>query len=332
MSGNVARGQQTTVGSETGPADRIAEVDQTDLPARIEELSAEYDDVVGERDIFLWKWIHNLFDAFTLSCVEGEAWADVKESKTVLTMFVTVLDDLADNRGDGQTFEQARRVPFAPESVDPEAPGVDGDVVRFVETLWAEFESGIEDGPRHDEFEENLYFDLRSVIQAMDYARVQNATPEMTNLSGTRHYGPHNMVMFPYAAVDLMHSPSFERRELGTLRQLIWELQPMARIGNWITTWEREVYEADYSAGVVVEAIERGVVEPSVDPESVDTAAEQVRLIKETGIEREFKTEWQDRFRTVENESYDLESVDSDRLIEGMRTVMDHHKASYGRK
>lgn len=332
MSGNVAHERPVPAVSVERPADRIEEVHRTTLPRLVAELAAEYDEVVADRDRFLWKWIYNLFDAFTLSCVPSASWTTVKTHKTVLTMFVTVLDDLADNRGDDATFEQARRIPFTPEAVDPDAADVDDSVVRFARRLWERFESGIEAAPRHAEFEEGLRFDLRSVVQAMDYARVLNGAPEMANLAGTRHYGPHNMVMFPYAGVDLMYSPSFEKAELGALRGLIWRLQPMARIGNWITTWEREVYEADYSAGVVVEAIERGVVEPSVDLRSVDTAAEQVRLIKETGIEREFRAEWRERFASVERGDYGLESVDAHRLIAGMRTVMDHHLASYGHK
>lgn len=331
MSGNVARTDAPDVSVEQ-PLEYEKRVHQTDLPPLVRDLSAEYDAVVGDRDVFLWKWIHSLFDAFTLSCVPGEAWEEVKTSKTVLTMFVTVLDDLADNRGDGATFEQARRIPYTPDAVDPDAPNVDGDVVEFAETLWETFESRLADAPRYDEFASHLSFDMRSVMQAMDYARVLNETPEMANLNGTRHYGPHNMVMFPYAAVDLMHSPSFERDELGSLRRLIWDVQPMARIGNWVTTWERELHEADYSAGVVVDAIERGLVEPSVDPRETDTVAHDVRLIRETGIEREFHDEWNERYTEVSARDYDLESVDDERLLEGMKTVMEHHVASYGRK
>lgn len=309
---------------------RRREVVETELPPAVAELSEEYDRRVGDRDRYLWKWIHNLFDAFTLSCVPEGRRESVKTTKTVLTMFVTVLDDLADRRRDGATFAQARRVPYAPGAVDPETPGVDGELVRFVRRLWDAVETRLLDAPRRGEFDDLLAFDLRAVIAAMDYARVLNDTPSMANLEGTRHYGPHNMTMFPYADVDLMYSPGFDAGELGALRALVWDLQRMARIGNWVTTWRRELREDDYSAGVVVAALERGLFDPRAGcGRSADEAA---ATIEAHGLDREFLREWRRRFDAVRRRSVDVATVDTDRLIDGMRTVMEHHLASDGYK
>jgi hypothetical protein len=332
MSGNVAREIPGDAERQPGRVDeQLLEVRQTELPPLVEELSNEYDRRIGDRDRFLWKWIHNLFDAFTLSCVPRDRLEDVKTTKTVLTMFVTVLDDVADRRGDRATFEQARHIPHARSAVDGDAEDVDREVVDFAEKLWKTFKQLLSAAPRYEEFEQLLQFDVREVLNAMEYAQVLNGNPEMANLNGTRHYGPHNMVMFPYADVDLMYSPRFDTTDLGELRGLIWELQQMARIGNWVTTWERELHEADYSAGVVVEAIERDLIEPTPDAEDVEPV-EAIHTIKAHGIDRQFHREWSDRFEAVQEKDVDVESVDADAFIEGMRTVMEHHLASYGHK
>lgn len=310
-----------------GAEDRVREVVETELPPRLVRLADDYDRLIGERDRFVWKWIYRLFDEFTLSCVPDRVAETVKTRKTELTVFVTTLDDLADNYGDRATFEQARRVPHDPETADPDAPGVDSVAVEFVADLWAGFESELARAPRYEEFEDVLAFDVRQVVDAMEYAIVVNDNRSMANLAGSRQYGPNNMVMFPYADVDLMYSPTFDTSEFGALRSLLWELQRMARIGNWLTTWEREVREEDVSSGVVVQALEDGLVEDALtEPEAL------IDRVRRAGIEEALREEWQERFRAIERRDVRLASVDTDRLIEGMRTVMAFHVASHGFK
>lgn len=304
----------------------IREVKGTELPSPVVELSEEYDRRVGERNEFLWKWIHNLFDAFTLPCVPSESWEKVKTTKTVFTMFITVLDDLADRPSGGETFEQARRIPYDTDAVNYDAPGVETEILEFAELLWNEVNTALTDAPCYNEHRDMLRFDLRQAINTMGYAQVLNGNREMANLAESRHYGPFNMVMFPYADIDLMWTPRFDRSELGELRHLLLDLQKMARIGNWVTTWERELFEDDYSAGVVVEALERDIISYEDDPETA------IEAIQDNEIQEQFEAEWQSRYYEALSHDYGIESFEVNELIEGMRTVMEHHLASQGQK
>ncbi|SFR66706.1 hypothetical protein [Halogeometricum limi] len=307
-------------------AECIEEVQATELPPAIVELSNEYDRRVGDRDVFLWKWIHTLFDAFTLPCVPSEAWEEVKEAKTVFTMFITVLDDVADRSGDGATFEQARRIPYSPESVDSEAPGVDTEVVEFAAKLWDDVNERLTDAPCYEEHLDVFRFDIRQALNAMEYARVVNDNKDIANMAESRHHGPFNMVMFPYAGMDLMWTPDFDRNELGELRNLLLDLQKMARIGNWVTTWERELFENDYTAGVVVEALDENIITTDDDPENA------IAAINEHEVVDQFEEEWERRYREVSARDYGIDSFDADTLVRGMRTVMEFHLGSYGQK
>jgi hypothetical protein len=89
------------------------QISSIQLPATVEAVVDQYDRVVGIRDRVLWKWIFNLFDEITLSSVPAEERAAVKRQKTLLTIFVTTLDDLVESEGKQAAFERARRVPFA---------------------------------------------------------------------------------------------------------------------------------------------------------------------------------------------------------------------------
>ncbi|MFC7135534.1 hypothetical protein ACFQRB_00735 [Halobaculum litoreum] len=176
-------------------------------------------------------------------------------------------------------------------------------------------------------------YDLRQALNAMEYSRVLNDHLAMANLGGATHYDAHNMVMFPYADVDVMYSPGFDAGDLGVVRELIWDLQRMARIGNWLTTWEREIGEGDYTAGVVVYALRNGIVtREQLEAATADGDPTAVDRIEAHGVEDVFLAEWRHLHRKVRDRDLTADSVDLDAFAEGMETVMDHHLASEGYK
>ena len=307
----------------------VDRIDSVTLPPTVRELADDYERLFGDRSRFLWRWIYSLFPEFTLSSVADEHAADVRTEKTVLTMYVTVLDDLVEHHGDRATFEEARRLVRDPQSVDPSRAAVDADQFAFIERLWRVFDEGIAGAPRHGEFADIFRYDVRQTLNAMDYSAVVNGTPRIANLSGAKRYGAHNMVMFPYADVDLMYSPGFRMADFGTLRDLLWDLQEMARIGNWLTTWEREIREDDYTAGVVVLALQEGVVTPR---ELRRRESDAIAAIKNHDIEERFRRRWRERYRAVRSREFDTDSVDLSALVEGMETVFEYHLASRGHK
>jgi hypothetical protein len=322
-----------STGTEAGGDDGfLQEINRVELPERIARLVDEYEALNGERDRFLWQWIYSLFPAFTLSSVAEEHRDHVRAQKLVLTMFVTVLDDLVENEGDRRTFEEARRLVQDPEAVDRSRVAVSDEYFAFIERLWAEFADGLEDAPRGDEFEEVFDYDCRQTLNAMDYSAVVNENPRIANLGGAEHYDAHNMVMFPYADVDLMYSPDFDLADFGTVRDLLWDLQEMARIGNWLTTWEREITEGDYSAGIVVLALQEGIVTPEELEAADDDGAAVIERIREEDIEATFRDRWAQRYRAVRDREFDTDSVDLDALVDGMETVFQYHEASRGHK
>ncbi|WP_246982818.1 hypothetical protein [Halorientalis marina] len=321
--------EATTHGDETTYADEIR---ATELPPTVKTLIDEYDRLLGHRDRFLWKWIYSLFPSFRLSSVAPEHTARVRTQKTLLTMYVTVLDDVVEHDGDRETFEAAQRLRRGGHD-DPAAadgPAVDSDTLAFVDRLWRQFSDGIADAPRTDDFRDVFEYDLEQTMNAIAYSAVVNENPRVANLTGARRYGAHNMVMFPYADVDLMYSPSFASADFGRVRDLLWDLQEMARIGNWLTTWEREIGEGDYTAGIVVFAVEEGIVTPA-ELESADDE-EVVERIKAHDVEQRFRKRWQSQYRALEEREFDAETVDLDRLVDGMETVFEYHLASRGLK
>jgi hypothetical protein len=315
----------------TSASEPLRAVSEVELPGRVDRLVDAYERTFDDRDRFLWEWIYSLFPEFTLSSVPDKHARHVRTQKTVLTMYVTVLDDLLESHGDRQTFREARRLHREGAAPDPSAAGVDSEVAAFVERVWTAFEEGLAEAPRREEFGDVFVYDLDQTVNAVEYSAVVSENPRIANITGARRYDSHNMVMFPYTDVDLMYSPAFELAEFGVLRDMVWDLQEMARIGNWLTTWERELAEGDYSAGVVVTALQEGVVTPA-ELTGADDHEPIVERIRAHGIEERFRRRWDRLNRSVRRRGSGADSVDLDALARGMETVLEYHLASEGLK
>jgi len=333
-----ARGQVATIsgGADVTGGEYMRTVENVELPPSVREFANRYGRVIGDRDRFLWKWIHNLFEEFTLSSVPKEALSDVYERKTLLTIFVTVLDDLAERGSHRSTFEIGRRIPFGVDW-DPSAgldrTDLERPILEFLADLWDEIDRGLRQAPRYATYADIFDYDLRQTFDAMEYSGLLNDNPMIANRTEVERHDAYNMAMFPYAGIDLMHSPSFDCDEYGALRSLICDLQQMARIGNWITTWERELAEGDLSSGVVVCALRRGVITPEEVSDADESAVGGlVDRIKSRGIESEFVREWEIRNKTVRKRTSEVESIDADAFVDGIQAVMNHHLASEGYK
>jgi hypothetical protein len=245
-------------------------------------------------------------------------------------MYVTVLDDLLETHGDRATFREACKCHQPGIDANPEPDGVDAETVAFVDRVWTAFEAGQDEAPRRGPFEDVFRYDLDQTLNAVEYSAVLSDTPEMANATGARRYDSHNMVLFAYTDVDLMYSPGFDLSDFGALRDLVWDLQEMARIGNWVTTWERELREGDYSSGVVVTALQEGVIAPA-DLDDGDQEA-LVRTVRDHGIEERYRRRWERLHRSVTRRGVEADSVDLDALVRGMETVFEYHLASEGLK
>lgn len=302
------------------------------LPQPVSNHVAAYEKSIGHRDSLVWKWVYNLFEAFTLPTVPDSKVQDAETAKLLLTLYVTTADDLVEHDNDPSTFAKARTIPFESESPltpDANSPG-DSAVLEFLRDLWVDLQAALESAPRYPEFRDLFRYDLRQVWNAIDYSRVLNEHTDMANHEELRRNDTHNMALFPYVAIDLMYSPAFDRTDLGRLRSLVWQLQQMARIGNWISTWERELSENDYTSGVVVRAIERGIIDPeTISP--TDHAGLQSR-IERHDIESELLSDWDRLRRAAEMEAGRIDSFDAGGLVDGMTVVLRHHLASDGLK
>ena len=305
------------------------------LPPVVSELADDYERRIGSRDRFLLKWLHSVFPSFRLSSVDDASAERCRADKTIASLYVTLIDDLGERHHDEATLAAAAKLPFPDASIDRDAAEVDHDYLAMTESVWNTLAPRLREAPRYDEIESLLRYDLRQVIHAVRYSMLVGDHPEMGNMAEAQALGAHNMMLLAYADIDLAYSPGFDLDELGALRSLLVELQQMARIGNWVTTWERELREGDLSAGIFISAVEGGIVSLEELRTAGDDPAVQDRIrsaLDGAHVEEAFVEQWQQRRDRLRADQPTIGSLDVDGLIDGMERVMAYHLASRGLK
>lgn len=315
----------------------IAQILRHQLPPVLDELVDDYVTLEGARDRFMWKWVHALAPENTLPCVSHEYRDAVPIDKTLTILFITLLDDALEKSRAHATFEEAAKIPFPDRVVDTDRAGVDASYVAFAQRVWDTLDNRLSQAPEYDRYLDLLRFDIDQAINAIRYTSLVIDQPGLATLHDLHTYESHNMVMFAYADIDLMHAPRSAAGDLPILRRGIWHAQQMTRIGNWVSTWERELREGDYSSGVVVYALQNGIVTETElaaiqDPDAEATYAEIVDRIHEYGVEQVFLDLWDDHYDILVDLDYSIESMDLTPFIAGLKEVLRYHLASKGLK
>ena len=314
----------------------IERVQNHSLPDSSVRLIESYDEIVGDRSRFLWKWAHHLFPKFTLSSVDSAGVERLQDDKLTALMFVSILDDVGEMHQDRATFEEATKIPFDHQTVNYDRPAVDSEVLQFASDVWEQFSPTLQSGPRADEFEEIVAFNVKQVLNAIDYSYVANQNIGFITESELRTYDAHNMMLYVFADIDLIHSTGFDRSELSRFRRVIERVQRMVRIGNWITTWEREITEGDFTSGIVAHALDEGILSADELRASRDTGGTDsetiINTIHDQDVEDVFVRQWEEELAAARKFEGAFDTVDVGAYLDGIETVMEYHVASRGLK
>jgi hypothetical protein len=157
-----------------------------------------------------------------------------------------------------------------------------------------------------------------------------NHQPALLNVQEHDMYMPHNMQMMSFATMDLMNSPDFDRDELGKLREAIWHAQSMGRIGNLVSTWQREITDRDFTSGVFARALRQGDLTP--DDLKVSPPAAIERAIRGGGHELYFLRKWEAHRQCIQSLAPHIHSVDVEQLLVALQRLIHMELSSRGFK
>lgn len=316
----------------------LQEIENHILPPVIDDLIRDYHQFESARPQFMWKWVHKLAPENTLPCVDSTYTEKVPIDKTIAILFITLLDDLLEKEQDNTTFQVASHIPFEREKspiTETFHEEYNRDYVAFTQRVWDLLIERIQRSPDYDTYSELFRYDVKLANNAIEYSNFVTHHPELATTQELERYESHNMMMFAYADIDLMHTRNGVGDDFAKLREAIWHAQLMARIGNWLSTWERELTEGDYSAGIVVYALENGIIS-SDELKALDSdkrnVEEFIDRVHAKNVEEIFIERWYEQYSKLREIDSELHELDLTRFIKGTKEVFRYHLASKGLK
>lgn len=307
----------------------IREIRDLTLGDAVEKAIEAYERV-GQRNAFLWRWARRGVEITSLSCVDAGLWDHVCDTKTLGVMFDVLLDDVADASTDEAYLERLIDITENRSVAHSELAPEQREHFEVTRSVWNTIWTRIEAYPRFAEFRDVLVYDYRQLMNSMRFSMLLKKYPWLNNVAEHNAYLPHNMHMMVSGTIDLMASPGFDIGELGRLRATLVHAQRMGRIGNLVTTWERELEQHDFSSGVFAKALTAGVL--SVDELRAGNRELIARRVREADLERSFLDRWSELRRRILKLGAGLVSIDVDTLVAGLDELIQIHLASRGHK
>jgi len=222
----------------------------------LEEAITSYNTIGHRNANYLFNWLHNVYKRIYLPCVDRSHINTLALDKTKLTIFDVLVDDVADNFKiwDRKLLNDLLRLPW-----DNGEKEIGNDYYKICKDIYMDTFSSIEEYPRFQEFNEIFFFDLRQVLDSMEYSYLVNTNIGTGSTKESLLYVPHGLMVNLHCTMDLMCSPQFDSAELGKLHAVVNIAQNIACIGNLLNTYPREIIEKDISCPIIMMGLEEGM-------------------------------------------------------------------------
>lgn len=306
------------------------EVSRIRLPPIIRILAREYENI-GDRNEYLWKWIYKGCEVFTDKSMSPKYLHKLLEAKVILFMFDTLLDDVSDKFKDKKLLEEMLKIPYQRKNLETSVLNKnERKQINFAIRLWQQAQGIIKEFPRYKEFKDLFDYDFSQLLNALRYSELAHNNKYLLNPQEGWLYFPHVMLVVANVTLELMCLFSFEIKELGKVREFSLYAQRMSRIGNWISTWEREIEEEDFTSAVFAYAVANNIITP--EELYKDNKEKIIEIIREAKIEKELLKEWEENYWKINKLSKSIRSFNVNQKLYSLRKVLFYHLSSRGYK
>lgn len=308
----------------------IGAVQRIKLPPELQKWVKEYEKV-GDRDEFIWKWIFKTTSIITSPTVDKKYQKSLPVIKAMLFMFDTLLDDIADKTKSKTFLNELMKIPFDQNHITFDfLNSTERKYLLFTRRVWNHFERAVQKCPRYEKFQDLFKYDILQLLNTMRYSCLINMNPYLMNKLEFWAYLSHNMTVMICSTIDLMCSPRFKLRETGKIREIFWLAQEMTRAGNWVSTWEREIKERDFTSGIWIYAIDRGII--NINEIQKSKKEKIIKKIKKAKIEKILLTKWEENYNEISKLGSKITSFDIKKLLSILEDSICMHLSSRGYK
>jgi hypothetical protein len=260
------------------------------LPQEIEKWAKEYKNFGARNDFFL-KFIYKLnqiIDPFSISN------KSILEIKTLIILFIILVDDVAEKNINKNLLKQLIKITEG-NIVNTNLTLKEKEYLNFATKLWKYIQKNIARFTFYENFKEIFYYDMKQVINAIEYSNLINKNLYLINKEEHWAYAPHTLQGLVNCTIDLMNLNNFDIKNLGRLRKIFLNAQKMARIANCLGTWEKEINENDFTNTVFTYAVESNLINIG----ELSNKKNIIYKIKNSKIKKELLKEWRRAYNEI---------------------------------
>lgn len=211
---------------------------------------------IGRRDTSMFDWTLRVLENLGLSTVETQYLGSLAVVKTTFALWEVLIDDLIDNADmrNPKLVEELLKIPFDADHIDrSKLDPKELEYLDITKAIWNESLIGrIKKYPHYEKYCKSFEFDVLLLMVALRYSKFVNESENAVSIVENEAYMPHSMQILIQMDLDLMCSKGFRDSEFGMLRELNYISQRMAKIGNLLGTYPRELLESDMSSEALV--------------------------------------------------------------------------------
>lgn len=310
------------------------EVEKIKIPPLLNSFLQEYSKIgASYRTLYLWKWIFRGIKIFTSRKIPEKLRKNLLETKFLFFVLDTFIDDICDNPRfrNQKLLEESLRILEEKENYKiTELSFKNRKKINFIKRIWQEIKKRVKLFPFYQNYQELLKFDILQITNMFRYSYLLNSYPFLLNQTENFLYFPSVMQARLHFTLELMCLTNFNLEELGKIRMIGWKVERMARIGNAITTWKREITDKDFTSDIFALALKKNIF--NISELTTFSKEKIIRIIRQAKIEKELLKKWEEIFSQVLEISSTIKTFPVDHLPSVLKKILIFHLTSRGYK
>ena len=308
----------------------LREVQKTKLPPELQRWVREYEKI-GERNDFVFKWCYKINTKWFLIDVPMRHHQSLIKVKTLFNIFIVLLDDISEKREKGKLLNELLKIPFNEECIVlQKLSQKEKQYLRFSTKVWHQIEKEIKQYPQYQKIKDIFELDVFQFLNAVRYGFFISKNPYLMNEIEYWTYFPQSMQIIIDVDLDLMCTSKFDFREIGKFREIILYTQRMARVGNWITTWEREAKNNDFTSQVFPYTLTNNII--SVEELRNRNKDKMIEKIKISSAENYLLKQWEKYYKKNKKMDIKIKTINIKKILQKFEHLLFMHLISYGHK
>lgn len=231
-----------------------------------ETLTLYRQHITYRNDALFTEFLPQGYSHVTLSSVNLSLADNLLIAKIHLGIFITLLDDFADNPNylNSKLLTEIYKIPFYSEYIQfLHLNKQEKEIISLADYVIQKLIQHIETLPHYATLKKLFEFDLRQFYSANHFCELINTIPSLANPEEIISLRPYNMGMVISGMLDIMASPTFDLSELGKTREILYLGQRFGSICNTLITFHRELLEHDVTNEIIIKGFSRQLVTPA---------------------------------------------------------------------